>query len=194
MAGEPQGANASVLKVLRDSLVWLWEHYGEFRFFTERDVVWTMQRRFLDTIKQQGLPFSVFSDFPIQPGARRALSADLAILRPNERVAVALEFKYEPDHRRGHGSEREIWPTKLSPSVVFWGAEGVLKDIERIRQWVSDGRTEAGFTIFIDEGGLFRNREPHPGAEWFDIQSGGNRGRRISVLLSAAGANVADIV
>jgi len=194
MAGQSLEADASVLKVLRDSLLWLWEHYSEFRFFTERDVVWTIQRHLLDVIEQQALAFSVFNDFPIEPGARRALSVDLAILRPNERVALALEFKYEPDHRRGHGDEREIWPTKLSPSVVFWGAEGVLKDMERIKRWVNDGRAEAAFAIFIDEGGLFRSREPHPGAQWFDIQSGGNEDRRIPVLLSAAGATVADIV
>src|SRR6266700_1948153 len=74
--------------------------------------------------KEQGLPFRVFHDYPILPGKRRSLCVDLAILNTDSLVEVAVEFKYEPSHNRS-----DIWPTKLKPSVVFWGDDGVGKDV-----------------------------------------------------------------
>jgi hypothetical protein len=47
-------------------------------------------------------------------------------------VFVAAEFKYEPSHRR---AEFLALPTDKFP-VVFWGNEGVAKDITRIREYV----------------------------------------------------------
>jgi hypothetical protein len=89
---------------------WLQENYANFQFFVERDVVWTMQTYIIRQIKEQGLPYRVFNDFPLLPGNRRSLCADLAILASNKNdlAEVAVEFKYEPSHRR---SGIDIWHT-----------------------------------------------------------------------------------
>ena len=71
----------------------------------------------------------------------------------------ALEFKYEPSHRRA-----DIEPKKLP--VVSWGEDGVAGDIVRVRKFVAEGRTKAARSYFIDEGGYFRHREPHAGSCW----------------------------
>lgn len=73
------------------------------------------------------------------------------------------EFKYEPAHSR---AEFRALPGKLP--VVFWGAEGVAKDIRRISEFVEEGAVRAAFAVFIYEGRHFRSRPAHPGATWHD--------------------------
>jgi hypothetical protein len=76
-----------------DALEWLKENYGSFRFFVERDVVWTVQLRLLEVIAKQNLSFQIFNDYPILPGSRRSLSADLVILDDSGAIMLAAEFK-----------------------------------------------------------------------------------------------------
>lgn len=78
-------------------------------------------------------------------------------------VLVAADFKYEPPHRR---AEFAALPGKLP--VVFWGTDGVAKDVIRIREFVEAGAAPAAFAMFIDEGRRFRQRPPHPGTAWHD--------------------------
>jgi hypothetical protein len=80
-------------------------------------------------------------------------------------VYVAVEFKYEPSHER-----MDIPPEKFP--VVFWGKEGVVKDIQRIRDFVEKGVAKKGFSIFIDEGGYFKHKEPHPDSKWKEWDNG----------------------
>lgn len=152
---------ASVL--FEEALDWLREDYGQFEFWVERDVVWTVQRRLRSLISERSLPFEVFNDYPLLPGPRRAFSADLVIRNASKEVLVAAEFKYEPSHLR---TEFVALPGKLP--VVFWGSDGVAKDVARIREFVEAGVARAGFAVFIDEGRYFRHRPPHPGAAWRD--------------------------
>ena len=168
-------------QVFLDSLRWLKEHYGDFRFFVERDVVWTIQEDLRARLAREGMPHLVFNDFPMLKGNRRALSTDIALVSPQADVVLAAEFKYEPDHCRG-GNRAEIWPTKLQPTIVFWDAEGVLKDVHRIHEFVDQGRTPVEYSVF-DEGGCFRHRPAHPGTEWQDWSCGGVRPREVSVLV-----------
>ena len=58
------------------------------------------------------LPYRI-NDYAILPGSRRAICADIAILHDAE-VAIAVEFKFEPSHRR-----EDIQKQKLP--VVLWG-------------------------------------------------------------------------
>jgi hypothetical protein len=46
----------SAVALFRDTLSWLWQHYGDLRFFVERDIEWTLQTRLLETIEDQRLP------------------------------------------------------------------------------------------------------------------------------------------
>lgn len=84
----------------------------------------------------------------------------------NEGIAeVVAEYKYEPSH------ERADIPSSKFP-VVFWGKDGVGKGIHRIRKFVTEGKAKKGYSIFIDEGGYFKHREPHPGSEWINWGNG----------------------
>jgi hypothetical protein len=114
-------------------------------------------------VSKSALPFEVFNDYPLLPGTRRARSADLVIRNAGQGALVAAEFKYEPSHRR---AEFVALPGKLP--VVFWGLDGVAKDVIRIREFVEAGVVRAGFAVFIDEGRYFRHRPPHPGTAWRD--------------------------
>ena len=115
-------------------------------------------------IQRTGLPYRVFNDHTLSKGTR----ADLAILDAGS-IAVAAEFKYEPSHARSTGQGGDIWYTKLFPSVVFWTGEGsVAKDVQRVRLYVEEGKANAAYSVFIDEGGAFSHRDPHPGSEWRD--------------------------
>jgi hypothetical protein len=158
---------------------WLKENYCGFRFFVERDVVWTVQKRILELVEQKGIPYRVFNDYPILPGkGRRSRSVDLAIVSQDETIEVAAEFKYEPSRRR-----HDICRHKLP--VVFWTGEyGVGKDIERIQDFISAGKAQIAYSIFIDEGGRYRKRTPYPQSRWIDWGSNETETYKVSVLWS----------
>lgn len=159
---DERASSAAVL--FEEAIAWLGEHYGEFEFWVERDLVWTVQSRLRKVIGDRGLPYAVFNDYPMLPGPRRARSADLVVRDPCMTVLVAAEFKYEPSHRR---SEFLALPTSKFP-IVDWGSEGVAKDISRIRDFVELGGARTAFAVLIDEGHYFRHRPAHPGSEWRD--------------------------
>jgi hypothetical protein len=144
-------------ELFRETVDWLRENYAQFEFWVERALVWTLQGRLRCLIRARGLPFTVLSDYGMLPGIRRALSADLVVREAGGQVLVAGEFKYEPSHLR---PEFCAQPGKLP--VVLWGADGVAKDIARIRQFVEAGTARAAFGMFLDEGRHFRKRPPHP--------------------------------
>ena len=160
------------------ALDWLRDHYAEFVFYVERDIVWTIQKKLNELIATEHLPFRVFNDYPMLSGAPPQRRADLAILKDDDQVLLAVEFKYEPSHARN-----DIPKTKLP--VVFWGMDGVAKDIDRIGKFVTECTAEIALSIFIDEGGAFRHRPAHPGSKWIDW-NGGERGFRPSLLRARA--------
>ena len=152
-------------ELFREAVRWLKEHYTDFRFFAERDIVWTVQLRILEEIARAGLTYRVFNDHTIS----RKTRPDLAILA-GDTVEVAAEFKYEPSHERRADRGGDIWPSKLDPSVVDWAS--VEKDIIRVRDYVDQRNVKVAFSVFIDEGGRFRHRDPHLGSEWVDWGQG----------------------
>jgi hypothetical protein len=154
----------SAAAFFEEAIAWLGEHYSEFEFWVERDLVWTVQSRLRKIIGDRGLPYAVFNDYPMLPGRRRALSADLVIRDPDMSVLVAAEFKYEPSHRR---PEFLTLPASKFP-IVDWGNEGVAKDITRIRKFVELAGAQTAFAIFVDEGRYFRHRPAHPSSQWRD--------------------------
>ena len=95
-------------------IAWLRDHYREFGFWAGRDLVWAMQSHLGQVISERGLRYSVINDYPVLPGAGRARSAGLVIRDADKAVLVAVEFKYEPSHRRA-----DLLPAKLP--AVFWG-------------------------------------------------------------------------
>ena len=148
-----------ICEMFEASLDWLRNTYHQHHFFVERDVVWTIQKRLLWQIQSKNLPLTVFNDYGILPGKRRSLSTDLVILDRSGSVQLAAEFKYEPSHARV-----DI-PSSKFP-VVFWGKDGVEKDIGRIRDFVSQEKAKHAYSVFIDEGGYFRKRNAHMGSRW----------------------------
>ena len=155
----PEQASA----LFEESLNWLRENYGKFEFWVERDLVWTVQTRLRTLIRERSLPYEVFNDYPLLPGTRRARSADLVIRNAAKEALVAAEFKYEPSHLR---AEFVALPGKLP--VVFWGLDGVGKDVARIHEFVEAGAARVGFVVFIDEERYFRHRPAYPGTIWRD--------------------------
>jgi hypothetical protein len=146
-------------------LSWLRENFPGIPFMVERDVVWTLQQHLNRIIREDRVPFRVFNDYPMFPGPRRSQCTDLAILDSSSTVLVALEFKYEPSHERP-----DVLKSKLP--VVFWGDDGVAKDVKRIQDYVAAGKAALAISVFIDEGGYFAWREPHPGSQWLDWGGG----------------------
>ncbi|HUB40397.1 MAG TPA: hypothetical protein VMA72_16225 [Streptosporangiaceae bacterium] len=99
------------------AVAWLQEHYDEREFWVEGDVVWTVQTQLRQVVADRHLPWMVLNDYPMLPGPRRSLSADLVIRDVDGAVLVAVEFKYEPSHQR---TELRATPGKLP--VAFWGS------------------------------------------------------------------------
>ncbi len=153
-------------ELFEQTLEWFRVHYSDYHFFVERDVVWTLQMHLSRLVASTRSPYHVFNDYPIIPGTRRSLSADLVLVEQHtNRIEVAAEFKYEPSHRR-----KDILPSKLP--VVFWGDDGVGKDVKRVHEFVRLGKVQTAYAVFVDEGGAFHHRQPHPGSRWISWENG----------------------
>ncbi len=155
-----------------EAIDWLRESYFEHRFFAERDIVWTVQKRLIDEISRKDLPYRVFHNYTIEL-KNENIYADLVLIRPKETVEVAAEFKYEPAHRR---SKIDIPPGKFN--VVRWPE--VEKDVVRIKDCVNEKRVQYACSLLIDEGGHFKKNEPPLGGRWERWSS------EIHVLISEA--------
>jgi len=81
--------------IFEDALEWLRSDYDTY--WCERDVVFTLQRHLFEVVPSG---WQVFNDYPMIPGSRRALSADLVLRDPSGSVQLAAEFKYEPSAER----------------------------------------------------------------------------------------------
>ena len=156
---------------------WLRENYSEYRFFTERDVVWTVQLKIEEVIRTERLPYRLFNDYSLAPRVR----ADLVLLDPDGSTAVVAELKYEPSHDRKSNYGGDIWYKKFP--VVFWNdpSGSVGKDVIRVREFVEKGWANAGYSVFVDEGSYFSWREPFEGTKWLDWGGG------VSVLWGSFG-------
>jgi hypothetical protein len=73
---------------------------------------------------------------------------------------------------------------KLIPSVVFWGSDGVAKDVERIQEFVSKEKARVAYAVFIDEDGYFSHRSPHLGSKWIHWDTKDASSHHVSVLWS----------
>ena len=151
-------------EMFENTISWLKEHYKDYRFLTERDIVWTLQLHLLGEMERQHLTLKVFDNHKMP----NKTQVDLAILEQNAGSIplVVAELKYEPDHTRV-----DISPGKLSPSKVFWDSErnhGVVQDINRIVNLINGGYSDVGYVVFIDEGGHNSWREEPKGSIWDD--------------------------
>lgn len=160
--------------VFEDALAWLRDHYASKRFYVERDIVWTVQTHLAFRIAEQQLPYRVFSEYPMLPGLRRSICTDLVLLNSENVVEVAGEFKFEPSHKRGG---IDIWPGKFD--ATSWPA--LTLDLQKIRQYVDQGKAGTAYSILIDEGGYFRHRPAQPGSVWIDWAVQGEPWHKVSV-------------
>ena len=163
------------------AITWLHECYQEFRFFQERDIVWTLQCRLLKEIERKGLPYKVFHGYPISRKPKHLV--DLAIVRDKaDLVAVTVDLKYEPSHARS-----DISAGKLSPSVVYWAHPsdgGVKKDVEWAQLIVKENLARTAYVVFVDEGSHFRKEAPFPGSDWLGWGQIGPGGSDVALLWS----------
>lgn len=160
--------------IFEDAVAWLREHYEEY--WKERDLVCSVQRHLKRLLADRKVPYQVLHEYPMLLGYKKVL-CDLVIRDSSKTVLVAAEFKYEPAHRR---PEFLAMPGKIP--VVFWDKQGVGEDISKAATYKLQGSAQAAFSIFIDEGGHFRHRTPHPGSSWVDWPGIGPEGSSVSVL------------
>ena len=150
-------------KLFESAMHWLRQHYADYRFFTERDIVWTVQLRLLAEIESRGLPFRVFHEYTMPSGDR----ADIVIFERDE-VAVAVELKYEPDHARSADRGGDIPKSKFD--VV--ARKEVETDVLKAQKYVRQKAAKVAYAVLIDEGGWHRRRLTPDGCEWQDWGDG----------------------
>lgn len=159
--GIRKSAYEEAARLYEDAINWLQHNYSSYRFFAERDIVWTLQLHLLREIERQHLHLKVFDNHKMP----NKTQVDLAILEQSAgSVLFVAELKYEPDHARV-----DIYPGKLRPSKVFWDSKrnhGVVQDINRIETLIDRGLSEVGYVTFIDEGGHHACHEEPKGSIW----------------------------
>lgn len=117
-----------------DSLEFLAGTYRDTPFWTERDIVYVLQRQLADRLQRQPRGWRVFNGQRINPGEKPAVSADLAIVAPSGEVTLGAEFKYEPCHRRPDIAKGKF-------PVAVW--TDVVKDTVRADRMVERGAVVA---------------------------------------------------
>jgi len=143
---------------------------------------WDKEQPILDQKIQQGrilkikglyLGMNIDDAYKVIPDQ---LKADLTLVNFGKMIAdlpfyngeVAIEIKYEPDHKR-----KDFRKKKLESPIVSWSdntnQSSVTGDVKRIKTFVEADRAVTGYAIFIDEGSYFRNKKKMPdGCEWYD--------------------------
>ncbi len=129
-----------------EALDWLAATYRDTPFWTERDIVYVLQRQLSDQLQRRNGAWRVFNGHRINPGETPAMSTDLVMVGPSGEVSLGAEFKYEPCHRRPDIAKGKF-------PVTVWA--DVVKDTLRARQMVNRG-AEAAYAICVDEGGWTR--------------------------------------
>ena len=89
-------------------------------------------------------------------------------------MELAAVFKYEPDHQN-------LLPGKAP--VVAW--KGVAGDVAKVRAFVAQSSARSACSVFLDEGGYYRNKlnKPAPlGSQWLSPPVEG--ARKLSILIS----------
>ena len=140
-----------------------WLRQGGTRSFREEeDIKHATKVRMEQGIVAADLPYRVVREKRIS-----GKNADLAILGLDGSVLVAVEFKYEPSHDRSS----EFSAGKFD--VVDWtGKYSVHDDVQRVQEYAAQGNAKTAYAVFIDEGGHFCRRDPHPGSAWWDWGNG----------------------
>ena len=154
-------------ELFENAMARLQEHYGEFRFLAERDVVGKVEWLINQEIEDGGLPYRVVREYSVLPGTR----ADLVIFGSDGSAEVAVEFKYEPAPSRSTNRDGDIRPSKLP--VADW--KEIKEDFQRIQDYVDQGKVKTAYALLIDEGSYFHRKSAPPGGEWRDW----GQGRRV---------------
>jgi hypothetical protein len=136
-------------KYFLDSLSWLGATYRDTTFWTERDIVYVLQRHLTDVFRRTDAGWRVFNGHRVNPDESPPMSADLVIVSPKGQIHLGAEFKYEPCHRR-HDIAKGKFP------VAVW--TDIVKDTARARLMVERG-AEVAYAIFVDEGAWSSKRD-----------------------------------
>lgn len=157
-----ESAYETAAELYEGTINWLQYTYSFYRFFTERDIVWTLQLHLVQEIERRHLHLKVFDNHKMP----NQTLVDLAIIEEfTGSMLLVSELKYA-DHAR-----TDISPGKLRPSKVFWDSErnhGVVQDVKRIKRLIELGLSEAGYVTFIDEGGHHGWHEEPSNCIWSD--------------------------
>ena len=150
--------------IAQQAIDWLREAYDQYVFYVRRDVAWTLQMHLAKLVRQAAVDLRVFNDYPVLQSKPRPYYADLVLVESDGSIDVALEVSYEPAHGRPDIPESRF-------PMVFWG-EDVIQDMQRAQEYVRRRAARASWSLFIDEGGHFRERVIPPGGEWQDWDQG----------------------
>lgn len=176
----------TILKFFNTAMSNIQSNYSSYGFVVERDLVWTIQKQLSKLITENGMPYMVYNDYPIEKGERRSKSVDLAviqnrvkhtdILNRKNSVELAIEFKFEPSKKRN-----DICRHKLP--VVYWNS--IIEDIKRVNRFTESNTVNIGIAVFVDEYGRYRNEKNYPitaQSKWIDWGNLGTDVYNVSLL------------
>ncbi|HCI79834.1 MAG TPA: hypothetical protein DHW02_09095 [Ktedonobacter sp.] len=125
--------------IFEDAMEWLKDHYGNWCFFTERDIVWVLQNHLISLIRGKSLPYRLFYNFEMYPENKKgknkklyqgsdaknkeSMAADLVIFNDDKKIVeVAIELKYEPSHQRKYNPKAKIaMQPDIEPTAIMHG-------------------------------------------------------------------------
>lgn len=134
-------------------------HYSEYQFMVNRDLTWILQKKINQMIEEEGLPFELYQDFPLEKGCRERKEHELVLVPQgtNYRDIFSLKSKaelvirilFEPSKKRNDVCDHHL------PRVLI---TQLMHDIEKVQLVTQKGQSQESVCLLIDEYSRHRHQ------------------------------------
>lgn len=144
-------------RLFEAALDWLRDHYNDYLFRREDDVVTVLWGQMVRIAKTTGLPLEIDYETKFVVSCGR-LQCDIVVFDADRKPVLCVEVKYEPARTRPDIAKRALKHSRPEHLLPGHGLKGHLCDIEKIPFYVNEAGAEVGYAVFIDENSYHYSR------------------------------------
>jgi hypothetical protein len=135
--------------VFDSALDWLREHYDDFVFRNENDIVTVLWGRMVRIAKAEGLAYHIDYEHNFSVSFGR-LQCDIVAFDAEGKPLVCIEVKFEPARTRPDTVKRDPKHGRPQHLLPGHGLKNHRCDIERLPFYVEEVGAQVAYAVFID--------------------------------------------
>ncbi len=145
------------VRIFESALDWLRDHYDDYLFRKEEDVVTVLWGQMVRMAGEENLPLVIDyeQNFPVSFGR---LQCDIVVFGPGRKLLLCVEVKYEPARSRPDIVNRALKHSRPEHLLPGHGLKGHRCDIERIPYYVQEVGAEIAYAVLVDENSYHFSR------------------------------------